>query len=76
MFILTDNKDVNYGLFESKDTAYKEVYKQLQLRGIESYIITETKPQDILKTIRIIYGSTQDYFILSMYSPSSIQHQL
>jgi hypothetical protein len=76
MFILTDNKDVNYGLFETKDTAYKEVYKQLQLRGIESYIITETKPQDILKTIRIIYGSTQDYFILSMYSPSSIQHQL
>jgi hypothetical protein len=76
MFILTDNKDVNYGLFESKDTAYKEVYKQLQLRGIESYIITETKPQGILETIRIIYGSTQDYFILSMYSPNSIQHQL
>ena len=76
MFILTDNKDVNYGLFESKYTAYKEVYKQLQLRGIESYIITETKPQDILQTIRIIYGSTQDYFVLSMYSPSFIQHQL
>jgi hypothetical protein len=76
MFILTDNKDVNYGLFESKDTAYKQIYKQLQLRGIESYTITETKPEDILQTIRIIYGSTQDYFILSMYSPSFILHQL
>ena len=74
MFMLTDNNDVNYGLFESQDAAYDEIKKRIKLLNFEVYYYRQNMLDD--RTVWIDYGSHTHFFYLRKYDPASIHNQL
>lgn len=62
MYMLTDNKGKNYGLFENLTTAYDEIKRQVKLLNFDSGYIRENLLDD--RTIWVDYGSHTHFFYI------------